>query len=84
MTHTKQITKYYDALCGMKLSPNTLEVFNLLTGQVDLPDEFIHVFLKTCMNQCKTTTENKVNKNRMVRLVCVFLQSVIKVNLINV
>ena len=37
MTHTTQITKYYDALSGMKLSPNTLEVFNRLSGQVDLP-----------------------------------------------
>lgn len=41
MTNTTQITKYYDALSGMKLSPNTLEVFNRLSGQVELPQEFI-------------------------------------------
>jgi hypothetical protein len=32
MTNTTQITKYYDALSGMKLSPNNLEVFNRLSG----------------------------------------------------
>lgn len=37
MNNTKQITKYYDVLCGMKLSPNTLEVFNLLSTAVELP-----------------------------------------------
>lgn len=73
MTHTTQITKYYDALSGMKLSPNTLEVFNRLSGQVELPQEFIQIFLKNCMNQCRNSTETKVNKNRMIRLVCVFL-----------
>jgi len=41
MTNTTQITKYYDALSGMKLSPNTLEVFNRLSNHVELPHEFI-------------------------------------------
>ena len=83
MTNTMQITKYYDALSGMKLSPNTLEVFNRLSGVVELPQEFIQVFLKNCMNQCKSSQDTKVNKNRMIRLVCVFLQSIIKNKLIN-
>ena len=67
----------------MKLSPNTLEVFNRLSNHVELPQEFIQIFLKNCMNQCRNSTENKVNKNRMVRLVCVFLQSIIKSRMIN-
>jgi hypothetical protein len=41
MNNTMQITKYYDALSGMKLTPNSLEVFNRLSTQVDLPQEFI-------------------------------------------
>jgi len=83
MTNTMQITKYYDALSSMKLSPNTLEVFNKLSSQVELPQEYIQVFIKNCMNQCRNSNENKVSKNRMVRLVCVFLQSIIKSKIIN-
>jgi hypothetical protein len=83
MTHTTQITKYYDSLSQLKLSPNSLTVFNRLGGHVELPQEFIHIFLKNCMQQCRSANESKVNKNRMVRLVCVFLQSIIKSRLIN-
>jgi len=83
MTNTVQIVKYYDALSTMKLSPNTLEVFNRLSNVVELPHEFIQVFLKNCMNQCINSTENKINKNRMVRIVCVFLLQVQKTKLIS-
>mmetsp|Transcript_15447 Transcript_15447/g.10820 ORF Transcript_15447/g.10820 Transcript_15447/m.10820 type:complete len:100 (+) Transcript_15447:763-1062(+) len=31
MTHTSEITKYYDTLSSMKLSTNSLEVFNRLS-----------------------------------------------------
>jgi hypothetical protein len=50
LTHTSQISKYYDALCGMKLCLNTLELFNNLITQVELPKDFIHLFMKGCIN----------------------------------
>mmetsp|Transcript_17824 Transcript_17824/g.24691 ORF Transcript_17824/g.24691 Transcript_17824/m.24691 type:complete len:317 (+) Transcript_17824:294-1244(+) len=83
MTHTSEITKYYDTLSSMKLSTNSLEVFNRLSQYVELPKEFIQLFLKNCMSQCNTSNETKVNKNRLVRLVIVFLQSILKLKMIN-
>eukprot|EP00347_Sterkiella_histriomuscorum_P008145 403346208 len=83
MTTTMRITDYYDVLSSMKLSSNSIEVFNRLSNTVELPQEFIQVFLKNCMGQCINSKESKVNKNRMVRLVCVFLQSIIKTKLIS-
>lgn len=82
MNNTKNITKYYDQLAGMRLTPNTLEVFNQLSESVDLPQEFIQLFLKNCMNQCRTSTDNKINKQRMVRLLCVFMLSLFKSRMI--
>lgn len=35
------------------------------------------------MNQCINSTEQRLGKSRMIRLVCVFLQSIIKGRLIN-
>ena len=52
MTHTAEITKYYDVLCSMKLSTSLLEVFNGLNNHVEFPKEFIQLFLKNCMHQC--------------------------------
>ena len=49
MTPSEQITEYYDALSNMKISINKIEVFNKLSNLVELPHEFIQVFLKSCM-----------------------------------
>jgi hypothetical protein len=68
----------------MKLSPNTLEVFNMLSNSVELPQEFTQLFLKNCMEQCRNTPEKNNNRNRMVRLLCVFMLSIIKSKQINI
>ena len=87
MTNTAEITKYYDVLSSMTLSTPLLEVFNGLSHHVEFPKEFIQLFLKNCMHQCSqsasTSSENKVNKNRMVRLVVVFLSNILKQKVIN-
>ena len=62
----------------MKLSISLLEVFHGILYQVDFPKEFILLFVKNCMDQCSASTETKVLKNRMVRLVIVFLQNILK------
>lgn len=82
MNNLRSITKYFDQLAVMKVSLNTLEVFNQLSTHVDLPQEFIHLFLKNCINQCRALTDNRMNKCRLVRLLCVFMQSLFKSRLI--
>ena len=62
----------------MKLSITLLEVFHDILQKVDFPKEFILLFVKNCMDQCSASTETKVLKNRMVRLVIVFLQNILK------
>jgi len=49
MTNSVQITSYYDALSNMNMNLNALEVFSKLTSHVELPKEFIQVYLKNCM-----------------------------------
>lgn len=84
MTNTAEITKYYDVLASMKLSTALLEVFHGLSRQVELPKEFTQLFVRNQMHQCSySSNENKLNKNRMVRIVIVFLHNILKQKVIN-
>jgi hypothetical protein len=68
-----EISTYYDKLSSMHMNINALEFFNSLINEVDLPQEYIQVFIKSCIKQCNESTESQINKNRMIRLFSVFL-----------
>ena len=78
MTNTHEISKYYDVLSQMRLSISLLEVFDCLQHHVDFPKEFILLFVKNCMEQCSSQGSKSLQKNRHVRIVVVFLQSILK------
>ena len=82
MTHTNQIQKYYEALHDMKLTSNSLEVFSKVSAAVELPQEYIQIYLNKQMCECRNQ-QQKFVQQRMVRIVSLFLQSLIKAKIIN-
>eukprot|EP00172_Hildenbrandia_rubra_P002551 Plantae.Rhodophyta-Hildenbrandia_rubra.ctg3461.p1 GENE.Plantae.Rhodophyta-Hildenbrandia_rubra.ctg3461~~Plantae.Rhodophyta-Hildenbrandia_rubra.ctg3461.p1 ORF type:complete len:406 (+),score=68.41 Plantae.Rhodophyta-Hildenbrandia_rubra.ctg3461:569-1786(+) len=81
--NSNQISKYCATLTKMELSPSSMEFVSQLTNTVQLPSEFLRQFITNCIHSCESVND-KYNQVRLIRLVCVFLHSLIKSEIVGI
>lgn len=76
--NTSRFQDILHRLINMEFSSQMLEVVNTLYMKVEIPTEAIHFLINNCIQFCKNSQESEYIKKKLVRLLCVFINSILR------
>lgn len=91
LKHTPEITEYYNVLIKMDMTDHNLglhciQIVNDITGEREtppVPSDFVHQFITNVLQSCQWIQDACI-QTRLVRLVCVLVQTLIRTKVINI
>jgi hypothetical protein len=75
--NSPHFSSFLNTLAETPVTLQSIQVTNRLCLQIPLSNDFLRVYITNCISFCQSTAD-KNYQNRLVRLVCVFLHSLIK------
>ncbi|VDK53173.1 unnamed protein product [Anisakis simplex] len=72
-----ELEAFFDLLLSMNLSVQGMEVVNKLCSQSKFPQEYLNSYIMMCVSRCQDQKQSSL-QCRQVRMVCVFLSSLIR------
>ncbi|KAK9813943.1 hypothetical protein WJX73_005924 [Symbiochloris irregularis] len=70
--------EWLEVLAGMDMSVHSMEVVNWLTSNTHLPPAFLQRYIHNCIAFCRRPQDSDKVQSRLVRLLSVFLTSLIR------
>ena len=70
-------------LVNIPTSKHSMEVISQICSAVELPTEYLHLYISNCFATCRQT-QDPLSQNRLVAMCCVFLTTLIRNNILNV
>ena len=79
LNQSRQFQEYLTALVNQKFMTHCFEVFNTIAVQIELPTDFIHLFISKQIRHTQTLDggEKEKDKVRQARIVSVFILNMI-------